>query len=311
MDDSMAQAGPDARLSIAELELPIWKSRLGTLSAILLAVLFLVAGIWKITDPLAAAQRMTQALIPAALSLPTAIGAGVVETFAAVLLLIPSLRRWGAWLCGLMLLAFMVYMGWNYTALQGEECNCFPWIKRAVGPGFFIGDAVMLAFAWFAGAWARPSYGLRTAAVTFGAITVFSAATFGIISVRESGISAPASVSVDGKPFPLNEGRVFLYFFDPECAHCDRAARDLAKLGWKDVKIVAVVTAQPQFGQVFVAETGLKAVLTTDSEALRRVFTFTDPPYGVALEGGRQLRAFPFFDAAEPRAGLKELGFIE
>ena len=46
-------------------ELPRWKVGLCTLSALLLALTFLVSGVWKITDPLAAAVRMTQALVPA------------------------------------------------------------------------------------------------------------------------------------------------------------------------------------------------------------------------------------------------------
>ena len=113
-------------------------------SAVLLAALFLIAGVWKITEPFDAASRMVQAKIPADLGLTAAIGFGIAETFSAVLLLIPRFRRWGAWLTGLLLVAFMLYIGYYYNVLRGAECSCFPWLKRAVGPGFFVFDGAML-----------------------------------------------------------------------------------------------------------------------------------------------------------------------
>ena len=32
--------------------------------------------------------------------------------------------------------------------LQSKVPDCFPWLKRAVGPGFFVGDAIMLGLAF-------------------------------------------------------------------------------------------------------------------------------------------------------------------
>ena len=49
----------------------------------------------------------------------------------------------------------------------------------------------------------------------------------GLAAQRQAGAEAPQWIQVDGKPFPLREGRVFLYFFDPECSHCDAAARKI------------------------------------------------------------------------------------
>ncbi|MBM3748997.1 MAG: DoxX family protein, partial [Acidobacteria bacterium] len=143
MDDSMAQG--EAPTSLVEPSL--WKTAVGAVAAILLGLLFIVAGVWKITDPFSASVRLTQALVPASLSLPAAILLGIGETFGGVLILVPRFRRWGAWLTGLMLVAFLIYIGVNYHALRGEECNCFPWVKRAVGPAFFVGDLVMLGLA--------------------------------------------------------------------------------------------------------------------------------------------------------------------
>jgi uncharacterized membrane protein YphA (DoxX/SURF4 family) len=291
-------------------ELAPWKAGLCALSAFLLALTFLVAGVWKITDPLAAAVRMTQALVPAPLSLPAALALGISETFAGVLLLVPRLRRWGAWLASLLLLAFMAYIALFYGTLRGEECNCFPWVKRAVGPAFFIGDAIMLLLGVAAGWWARPSEGKRSAAVVLGAVCVFAAVSYGVTAVRQTSLQAPPFIAVDGKPFALREGRVFLYFFNPECTHCDSAARELAKLAWGATRIVGVPTQLPQFGPQFMSSTNLRGILTSDAEPLRRVFTFTDVPYGVALENGHLRAAVTVFDSTEPEQTLRKLGFV-
>src|SRR5262245_32133461 len=128
MNDSMAQP----RGGLLSLELPGWKSALSWLAAFLIALLFLVSGIWKITDVQGAAVRMAQAKVPQSLSVAAALLFGIAETVAAVLILVPRFRRWGAMITGVLLLAFMVYIGAHYNQLRGEECSCFPWIKRAV-----------------------------------------------------------------------------------------------------------------------------------------------------------------------------------
>jgi uncharacterized membrane protein YphA (DoxX/SURF4 family) len=292
-------------------EIAVWKQWSGALCAFALAVVFLVAGFWKLSDPLGTSARMVQALIPGKLALAVALLAGITEAFAGVLMVVPRWRRWGSWLCGLMLLAFMVYIGVNYSALAGEDCSCFPWLKRAVGPEFFISDALMLVAAVAAGFWSRPSESERQALLVLAAIAVFAGAVYGMTLARQTGIEAPRQLSVDGKAFELHQGRVFLYFFDPECSHCDAAARALKAHRWRGVRVVAVSTANPQWGAQFLSATGLKAGLSSDVEKLRAVFKFTDPPYGVALERGRQQAEFTFFDKVEPATGLKRLGWIE
>ena len=292
-------------------DLPGWKKAACVVCAVLLAALFLISGVWKVTDPLSAASRMAQALVPGPLSLPVAIGFGVAEIFAGLMLLVPRFRRWGAWLCVLMLIAFLIYFAVFYETLRGGDCSCFPWLKRVVGPGFFIGDGVMLAMALIAVFWSRPPHSPRSALIVLGAICVFAGASFGITMLRQTGLKAPDAITVDGKPFSLQQGRIFLYFFDPECSHCDRAARDMAKLAWRDVQIVAVTTRMPQFTADFLRDTGLKARGSNDALFLRQTFQFGDPPYGVALENGRQKAAIAIFDDKEPVGTLKSIGFIE
>jgi uncharacterized membrane protein YphA (DoxX/SURF4 family) len=293
------------------VELPVWKARAGLVCGVFVAILFLVAGTWKITDPFMASTLMTQALVPGALAMPLAILMGVSETFGGVLLLIPRLRRWGAWIVSLLLVGFLVYFAIFYSELRGKECNCFPWIKRTVGPGFFIGDVIMLAMAGLAGWWARRSEGLRNAAVILGIVAVFAGVSYGVNLSRQTGTRAPDSIQVAGREYSLQSGKILLYFFDPECTHCDAAARQMAHWNWGDTKVIGVPTAQPQFAAEFMTSTGLKAPITNDLAQLKAVFPFVSGPFAVALENGRERAALTRFDDQEPLGKLKELGFVQ
>jgi uncharacterized membrane protein YphA (DoxX/SURF4 family) len=281
------------RASTAALLLSGWKTAASTVAAILLAIVFLVAGVWKTTDPFSAAVRLSQAQVPDNLSLPLALLLGIAETYAGVLLLVPRFRRWGAWLTALELLAFLIYISAYYNVLRGEECNCFPWLKRAVGPSFFIGDGIMLVLAGVAGWWARPSQSTRSAILVLGAVVVFALACFGVTAARQPAvITAPEWITADGKPFPLHQGRVFLYFFDPECTYCDVVARQMARYDWRETTVIAVALAQPGFAQQFMQATGLRGLVSQDVERLRGTFSFIDQPYAVALVNGQQKAAF-------------------
>ncbi len=291
------------------MEMPGWKSALSWVSALVTAALFLSAGLWEITDIPGSAQKLHQALVPEVLSLPAALALGIGNTFIGVLVLVPRFRRWGAWLAAAALVVFMAYFAINYAALRGEECGCFPWIKRAVGPAFFVSDGVMLVLAVVAGIWVRPSQGRRGAVLVLAAVSVFALVSYGVAITRQSGAQAPASIIVDGKPFELRQGRVFLYFFNPECTHCLHAGRKLAQLNWGDTRIVGVATEQFRFAQDFMRDTGMRGGVSADAQPLRKVFPFSDPPFAVALEDGREKLSVASFDSEKPFEELKRLGF--
>lgn len=308
MNDSLAYAPPSA----GTLDLPRWKTVAATICAVLLGLLFIVSGVWKITDPLGAATRMMQAKVPGEVALPFAILLGIGEAFSGVLLLVPRFRRWGAWLTTLMLVAFMIYIGYYYDALRGEECSCFPWLKRAVGPGFFIGDAIMLVFAGIAGWWSVRSHGLRPAALILSAVAVFAAVSYGVAARQQSGAPAPASITVEGKATSLGMGRHFVYFYDPMCTHCAEAAKRLSQHQWPtDVKLIAIPTGTNEFARGFLNDTKLPAGLSLDIEPMKKAFPFGDPPYAVLLENGRAKATLSRFDEKEPESQLRQLGYIK
>src|SRR5713226_936600 len=87
-------------------EMPAWKSTVSHVAAVLIAIIFLTAGIWKATHPFLFAQLEEQLLVPYQLSLPGAVLLAMAETLAGVLVIIPRFRRWGGWLASLLLVVF-------------------------------------------------------------------------------------------------------------------------------------------------------------------------------------------------------------
>ena len=301
-------AQPRPRLS--PLELPGWKTALSWIAAALVAFLFLVSGLWKITDAPSAALRMAQARVPESLSLFAALAFGVAETVAGVLILVPRFRRWGSLLAGFLLVAFLLYFAINYTALRGADCSCFPWVKRVVGPAFFIGDGFMLLLAAVAGIWSKPPESLRSAVLILGAVLVFALVSYGVDAARQTGARAPQTILVDGRPFSLQSGKIFLFFFDPQCMHCFDAAKRMAQFHWGDTRVVAIPVEQPQYAAQFLQMTGLHAVVSGDFALLKKVFGYRGYPSGVALQNGRQKALLTKFEDSEPAASLQQLGFI-
>jgi len=221
----------------------------------------------------------------------------------------------------------MTYIGWNYKALIGRDCSCFPVLtlpfgisidmRRSVGPGFFYGDLSFLAAAAIAGIWAKRSRGLRTAAVILGAVAVFTGVSFGSAYSKLTGLKAPDSIIVDGQPMSLQEGRVFLFFYDPECGTCNAVGKSMVPLKFKsDITYVGVPTRKPQFAAGFLHDNGLNFKTSTDSAKLREVFKFDNPPYAALIEQGRQTGVIlpTQFDEDNPSKHfdlLKQMGVIE
>jgi uncharacterized membrane protein YphA (DoxX/SURF4 family) len=282
-------------------------------SAILLSAIFLLAGLWKLTDPHGAAARLAQARVPESLSLAAALGLGTIETFTGLILLFPRWRRWGACLSALLLAAFMLFIAVHYAELRGAECNCFPWIKRAVGPGFFLGDGVMLVLAFAAAATSRVSSAWRSAAVVFVAVCAFAAVSFTINAQMRRGTAAPPSISSEnGLPISLKSGKILVFFFNPQCMHCLDAGRKLAALDWGSTRFVGVPTENPRFGAWFMRKAGLqdRGPVSPDLDLLRKTFPFGTPPAAVALEDGHEKAMLLQFEGAEPDQTLKRLGFV-
>ena len=104
-----------------------------------------------------------------------------------------------------------------------------------------------------------------------------------------------------------------LFFYDPSCEHCDAASRFMSTLNWGDTHIVAIPTVNPQWAESFLHDTKLKASTSLEKDKLKAAFPFVDPPFGVALQDGKQLETFgqAQFTPPLPAAELKKLGFVQ
>jgi hypothetical protein len=212
-----------------------------------------------------------------------------------------------------MLVAFMIYIGVLYDRLLGEDCNCFPWIRRVVGPAFFAGDAGMVLLAVAAGWWSVKSRGWRRAALILCCVCLVACGSYAVSAIRRSRADAPETAIVDGRPLKLREGRVLLYFFDPECSHCLAVAREMSRHSWGATRIVVLPTRELRFASGFLEEAGLRAGISPDAASLRKAWPFADPPYAVALDRGRVVATFNSGQmVGEGYYGaLKRLGHLE
>src|SRR5579862_5862380 len=305
------------------MTMPQWKTIASHVAAAFVAILFIGAGMYKAVDPFHWSRLLEELLFPPQYSLPFTLLLSVGEIFGGVLILTPRFRRWGAALTGLMLIGFMGYIGIHYYQLIGKDCSCFPWVKRTVGPGFFMGDAAFLLAAILAGMWAKPAMAhlrmkLGPVFAVLALAVVSAGGGYAYAASQQTGAKAPDSiVSVDGKQVSLQHGRFFVFFFDPECSHCNDAGRHMGTYHWKsDVTIVGVPPRMPQFGQPFMSDNKLKGLVSTDLAKLKTAFPLPgDPPYGVEIENGRQVGTVQHYDdedtGKEPAATLRQLGLID
>ena len=290
-----------------------WKKVAAGAAAILLAVMFLVSGGWKVLSPFKTGELLEQAQVSAGWGSLGAAALGTLELLAAFLLLVPRFRRAGAILGGGLLIFFIGWIGYYYNSLVGHECSCFPIIKRTVGPGFFIGDGIMLVLAVTAWFWSPRVKSWRWPTAAFASLALLAGASYGVNLSRRAHVQVPTPVVVDGKAVDLAEGKVFLFFYDPSCMHCDAAAKFMSTLNWGGNRVVSIPTVNPQWAASFLHDTHLKAGTSLEVDKLKKAFPFVDPPYGVALDHGEVEKTFgqAQFNVPLPRPDLQRLGFVK
>jgi hypothetical protein len=291
-----------------------WKRNIAVLSGILLGIVFLVSGGWKVLSPFKTGELLEQAQVPAGWGAIGAAVLGSIELLAAFMLFVPRLRRWGGLLGSGLLVFFIGWVAFYYNKLVGQESSFFPFIKRTVGPGFFVGDGIMLLLGVAAFAWSARV--VRSKLPLFAAVLLAAVAaiSFGVKAGERSHAQVPTPVVVDGKPANLADGKVFLFFYDPSCMHCDAAAKFMSKLDWGTTHIVAIPTVNPQWAASFLHDTHFKQASTSlEFTKLKKAFPFGDPPYGVALEDGQVKQTFTQmqFNEPLPAPDLKKLGFVK
>jgi hypothetical protein len=295
---------------------PVSGKTLSLLAAIcggLLGLIFLVSGGWKMLDPLKTGELLEQAKVPSGFGVIGAATLGTLEVFTAFLLFTRRYRRIGGMLGSALLIFFIGWIGFYYHALVGQECSCFPIIKRSIGPMFFVSDGVMLLLgltAWF---WSVRVTSFKTPLAILAALAVLAGGSYAWNESKIVHAQIPNPVIVDGKPVDLSKGKVFIFFYDPSCMHCDAAARFMSGFDWTDTHLVSIPTVNPQWAASFLHDTHLRAGTSFELDKLKKTFPFVDPPYGVALKDGVVKGTFgqAAFSAPSPKAQLETLGFVK
>ena len=286
---------------------------IAAICAILLGLIFLVSGGWKVLNPFQTGELLEQAQVPAGLGSLGAAVLGTLEVFTALLLFLPAFRRWGGLLGSGLMLFFIGWIGFYYKTLVGHDCSCFPIIKRSVGPNFFFVDGIWLLMALAAFFWSPAVRRFRIPAAALASLAVLAGVSFGVNAAERHGAQIPNPVVVDGKPENLTNGKVFVFFYDPSCSHCDAAAKFMSTLTWGNTKVVSIPTVNPQWAGSFLHDTHLRASTSLELDKLKKAFPFVDPPFGVALVDGQVKETFgqAQFNKPLPAPDLKKLGFVE
>ncbi len=309
----MNEALIDAQPRLASASRSNLTRTVAAIASILLGIIFLVSGGWKVLSPFQTGELLEQAQVPAGEGAVGAAALGTIELFAAFLLFAPRFRRWGGLLGSALLIFFIGWIAYYYPKLVGHECSCFPLIKRSIGPGFFVSDGLMLLLALAAYFWSVRPPGFSVPIKALAALVLLASTNFAINSLRRQDVQMPNPLVVDGAPKDLTHGKVFLFFYDPECSHCDAASKFMSKLHWGATQIVAIPTHDPQFAADFLHDTHLQAGTSLETARLRKAFPFVDPPYGVALEDGQIKESFgqAQFNEPQPAPELRKLGLVQ
>ncbi len=88
-------ASTTADFSGRTLEMPPWKAIASHTGAALMALIFLVSGVWKITDPFGWQHMMEEFLVPAQFSMPLTLLVGLGEISGGALIQEPQRRNRG------------------------------------------------------------------------------------------------------------------------------------------------------------------------------------------------------------------------
>ncbi len=309
----MAETIVQSAANAPYFETASWKRMIAVICAVLLGIVFAVSGGWKVVSPLKAGELLEQAQVPAGFGVLGAAALGVLELFAAFLLFVPRFRRWGGLLASALMIFFIAWIGYYYPVLVGRECSCFPIIKRTVGPGFFITDGVWLLMGLAVFFWSPRVRAWRVPLIAFAVLVIAAGTSLFANAVARQKAQVPVPVIVDGKPANLATGKVFLFFYDPSCMHCDAASKFMSTLIWSDTRIIAIPTINPQWAASFLHDTKLKAGTSLELAKLKKAFPFVDPPFGVALEDGHVKETFgqAQFNEPAPAPDLKKLGFVK
>src|SRR5215217_1391286 len=120
------------------------------LARLLLASVFLVAGVAKLADREGSRRALADFGVPTPLATPLGVLLPLIELAVAIALLLPSTALWGALGALALLLGFVAAIGVNLVRGRKPECHCFGQLRSApAGWKTLVRNGALAAVAGF------------------------------------------------------------------------------------------------------------------------------------------------------------------
>jgi peroxiredoxin len=270
---------------------------------VLLAAVFLVAGVAKLADRAGVRRMVVEFGSPASLAAPLAWGLACCELGVAVALLFGRSARASGLAALVLLIGFAAAVAISVSRGRRPECHCFGRFRVSeVGWSTIVRNALLATGAAFIAADGRFE-------AAFVALAVTSAGAWITLAVRGSrelrpGAPAPALSlpDLDGRTRTLGsllagESALLLVFSDPDCGACQELMPQLA--GWQPESLdpaltVAVVSATSDADLLrTMPHPGVGAVLLDEHRAVAAAYGVTATPSAILVDAERRIAAVP------------------
>lgn len=205
--------------------------RIGRGAAIVLGLVFLLAGTLKIGDPWSFLGSLPAYGVPSAVRLPATVLVPIFEVVLGFMLVAGWRLREASMATAAFLLVFGGAIAYGWAAGTLQECGCFGPLLKRTPPQALAQDAGLLLLAVLGFLWAPAANKPMTRGRwgTLATIAIASVAMIGSTLMEDPGtleerIAAAEPVVGGATPsladLNLRDRDVFLYLFHPDCPHC-------------------------------------------------------------------------------------------
>lgn len=290
-----------------------WRARTARIIEIFMGLVFLIAGGLKAYEPLDFIRQIGDYQLLTSPG-PIKVVAWVmiaVEIALGTALIVGYRRRVSVPLAAVVLVGFLVTLGWAWHVGATEDCGCFgSWVKRTPAEAF-MEDLFMLGaicFAWWLHRHEEVGVSRwRPATVLLSALIGLSVTALASNSARQSDdpmqrMKARATqpnlfenVNVEGVPVDVKVGTRVIALIDTGCSHCQASVPELNRLSGElkasDTPLVALCSNRPEEVEAFVAKYKAEFPMGRVSyDDFTRLFERGKPPRMLLIQDGALLR---------------------
>lgn len=280
-----------------------WLSVLGSLAGVALGLVFLFAALIKAADPeLFATQITGYKLTPESWGLFLAYLLIIVELVLGAAVLLHVAPRLSTVALLLLLVFFIGATAIAWSQGNVKECGCFGRAASRGPLGVIVEDTLFILLGALALKWAKPWASDRARWTAFLIVLPLLVALPWIGPrlpvdrwVTAVGPGADLSnMAVDGLKMPIQEGRVLLAFYGPDCDRCVQSLPGLDAIALAEkgnLQVVAVLAGDQRAARAFRIEHVPSFPIGYSPETVLRQY-YRQVPVFVLLEDGVVARAW-------------------